>query len=207
MQEMDVRRLIAVAETLGPVEVFAANAGVPSNGGYEVPNDEWDRTWKVNVMQHVYVARHLFPLWQQRPGDKHFIITASAAGLLTQVGGLPYSVSKHAAVSIAEWYQITYREFGIHVACLCPQVVETGMVWVGNAGAGGDGVLKPQQVAEEVVKAMGEKKFLVLPHPQVLKYMKQKASDYDRWLKGMTRLHKSVGELQSRSPPITAAKL
>ena len=105
--EMDVRRLIVTVEaTVGPIDVFASNAGIPSNGGFEVPNDEWQRILDVNVLSHVYVARHLFPLWQQRDGPKYFIVTASAAGLLTQVGSLPYSVTKHAAV-------------GLGVTCYC----------------------------------------------------------------------------------------
>ncbi|CAL1168800.1 unnamed protein product [Cladocopium goreaui] len=171
-EEMDLRRLLAVAETLGPVEIFVANAGIPCNGGYEVPNDEWERIFKVHVMQHVFVARHLFPLWQQRPGEKHLVITASAAGLLTQA-------------------------------------VETGMIPEGSQGgvAGGDGMLKPEEVAKEVVKAMALKKFLILPHPEVLTYFQRKASDYERWLKGMGKLQKNFGDLIRRSPPTSAAKL
>lgn len=209
-QEMDVRRLITTAETqAGPISVFVGNAGLPSNGGYEVPNDEWDRTLGVNLMQHVYVARHLFPLWQQRDGEKHFVVTASAAGLLTQVGSLPYSVTKHAAVSLAEWYAITYAEYGIRVACLCPQAVETGMAPRGSGGgvAGGDGVLPPQKVAQDVVEAMAENRFLILPHPAVQKYVQRKAADHDRWIVGMGRLHKSFGKAALKMPPMTAAKL
>eukprot|EP00931_Biecheleriopsis_adriatica_P092879 TRINITY_DN66648_c0_g1_i1.p1 TRINITY_DN66648_c0_g1~~TRINITY_DN66648_c0_g1_i1.p1 ORF type:complete len:274 (+),score=48.86 TRINITY_DN66648_c0_g1_i1:40-861(+) len=209
-QEMDVRRLISMTEAMaGPIDVFVANAGIPSNGGYEVPNDEWERVLGVNVMQHVYVARHLFPLWQRREGEKHFVVTASAAGLLTQVGSLPYSVTKHAAVGLAEWYRITYADFGIRVTCLCPQAVQTGMQPEGSNGsvAGGDGVLSAEKVAEDVVEAMVGGRFLVLPHPEVHKYMQRKAADYDKWLNGMGRLHKSFGEIVSRSPPISAAKL
>ncbi|CAE8648769.1 unnamed protein product [Polarella glacialis] len=208
-QEMDVRRLISVAEAAGPIDIFIANAGIPSNGGYEVPNDEWDRILGVNVMQHVYVARHLFPLWQKREGDKYFVVTASAAGLLTQVGSLPYSVTKHAAVGLAEWYRITYAENGIKVSCLCPQAVETGMIPKGSGGgvAGGDGLIQPEKVAQDVVNAMSEGKFLILPHPEVLTYMQRKAADYERWLTGMGRLHRSFGDLVRRSPPISAAKL
>mmetsp|Transcript_30361 Transcript_30361/g.68100 ORF Transcript_30361/g.68100 Transcript_30361/m.68100 type:complete len:272 (+) Transcript_30361:48-863(+) len=209
-QEMDVRRLISIAEAVaGPIDVFVANAGIPSNGGYEVPNDEWERIIQVNVMQHIFVARHLFPLWQERQGEKHFVITASAAGLLTQVGSLPYSVTKHAAVATAEWFQISYADFGVRVHCLCPQAVQTGMVPAGSGGgvAGGDGLLSPERVAEDVLKAMAEGKFLILPHAEVLKYFQRKASDYDRWLSGMRRLQKAFGELMRRSPGMSAAKL
>ena len=126
-----------------------------------------------------------------------------------QVGSLPYSVTKHAAVALAEWYQISYQEFGIQVSCLCPQAVETGMVPAGSGGgvAGGDGMLKAEEVAKEVVKAMALKQFLILPHPEVLTYFQRKASDYERWLKGMGKLQKSFGELIRRSPPTSAAKL
>ncbi|CAJ1371498.1 unnamed protein product [Effrenium voratum] len=208
-QEMDIRRLIAIAEAQGPIEVFAANAGIPSNGGEEVPNDEWERIMGVNVMQHIYTARHLFPLWLNRPGEKHLMITASAAGLLTQVGSLPYSVTKHAALATAEWFRITYASSGIRVCCLCPQAVETGMVPSDSGGsvAGIDGLLKPEKVAEDVLLAMEKGHFLVLPHAEVLKYFQRKASDYDRWLAGMERLQKAFGEMVRRSPPISAAKL
>lgn len=208
--ERDVRRLVAVTEVeAGPINVFAANAGIPSNGGYEVPNDEWERILGVNLMQYVYVARHLFPLWQKREGTKHFIVTSSAAGLLTQVGSLPYSVTKHAAVGLAEWFAITYAENGIEVHCLCPQAVQTGMVpkHGGAAAAGTDGVIPPEKVAQDVVDAMAEHRFLVLPHPEVLTYFRRKADDYDRWLKGMRRLHDTFGKFMSRAPPISFAKL
>ncbi|CAK9013993.1 unnamed protein product [Durusdinium trenchii] len=209
-KEMDLRRLIAIAEaSCGPIDIFICNAGVPSNGGYEVPDDEWERIFKVNVMQHVYTARHLFPLWQQRSGEKHLVITASAAGLLTQVGALPYSVTKHAAVALAEWFRISYAQYGIQVSCLCPQAVETGMLPKGSDGgvAGGDGLLKPEQVAEDVLQAMAEKRFLILPHQEVLTYFRRKAQDYERWLKGMGRLQQTFGELLRRAPPTSAAKL
>lgn len=174
-----------------------------------MPNDEWERILGVNVMQHVYIARHLFPLWQQREGDKYFVVTASAAGLLTQVGSLPYSVTKHAAVALAEWYAITYANYGIRVCCLCPQAVRTGMLPKGSDGgaAGGDGVLPAEQVAQEVVQAMAAGRFLVLPHPKVLTYIQRKAADYDKWIAGMRRLHETFGAPMARSPPFTAAKL
>jgi len=209
-QEMDVRRLIRIAEAqAGPIEVFASNAGIPSNGGFDVPNDEWQRILDVNVLSHVFVARQLFPLWQQRPGDKHFIVTASAAGLLTQVGSLPYSVSKHAAVGLAEWYAITYAEHDIHTHCLCPQAVQTGMVPAGSAGAaaGGDGVLSAEKVARDVTSAMAERRFMILPHPEVLRYFQKKANDYDKWITGMGKLQKAFGKIGASAPNTSAAKL
>lgn len=208
-QEMDVRRLIRTAEALaGPIEVFASNAGIPSNGGFDVSNDEWQRILDVNVLSHVYVARHLFPLWQQREGEKHFVVTASAAGLLTQVGSLPYSVTKHAAVGLAEWYAITYKEFGINVACLCPQAVESGMTAdMGGGPAGGDGVLSADKVAKDVTGAMAEKRFMILPHAEVKKYFQNKANDHDKWIKGMNKLHMGFGKVMANLPNSSAAKL
>jgi len=208
-QEMDVRRLIRWTEaTAGPIEVFVSNAGIPSNGGFEVSNDEWQRILDINVLSHVYVARHLFPLWQQRPGEQHFVVTASAAGLLTQVGSLPYSVTKHAAVGLAEWYAISYAEFGIQVSCLCPQAVETGMTaGVTSHPAGGDGVLAPDKVAKDVTDAMAEKRFMIMPHTEVQKYFQNKAKDYDRWIKGMKKLHSVFGKQVANMPNLSAAKL
>jgi len=208
-KEMDVRRLIAVAEfEVGPIAAFCSNAGIPSNGGYEVPNDEWERIIGINVMQHVYVARHLFPKWIARGDGGHLLVTASAAGLLTQVGSLPYSVTKHAAVSVAEWLAIAHYDDGIIVTCLCPQAVRTGMTGDSDGGvAGGDGMLEPDDVAKESLAAMTEGTFLVLPHKKVLTYFQRKASDYDRWLRGMRRLHAAYGGVIRDMPPISAAKL
>jgi len=208
--EMDVRRLILLSEAdAGPIDVFVANAGIPSNGGYEVPNDEWSRVINVNVLQHVYVARHLFPSWQKRDGDKYFVITASAAGLLSMVGALPYAVTKHAAVGLAEWYSITYAEYGIHVSCLCPQAVESGMTPKGSHGgpAGGDGVIPAEKVANDVVNAMDAKQFMILPHPEVQRYMQRKVTDYDRWIKGMGKMQRAFGKALMRGPNISASKL
>jgi len=162
----------------------------------------------VNVYQHVYVARHLFPLFEQR-GSGTYVMTASAAGLVTQVGSLPYSVTKHAAVSIAEWLAITYAEAGINVHCICPQAVRSGFTEkTGDGGvAGGDGMLEPEAVAVELLSCMEKKQFLVLPHPEVLNYFQRKANDYDRWIKGMSRLHESFGKIILRAPAYSAAKL
>jgi len=206
---MDIRKVIMKTEfDVGPIDVFVANAGIPANGGTEVPNDEWDRIWRVNVMQHVFVARHLFPIYKSRGGGS-MLITASAAGLLTQIGSLPYSVTKHAAVSVAEWLQISHRSDNIRISCLCPQAVKTGMVPKGGDGgvAGSDGTLDPKDVAQESIEVLSRGEFLVLPHKKVKVYMQRKASDYDRWLKGMHRVHLAMGELTRKLPPISAAKL
>lgn len=207
--EMDLRRVIMATEfDHGAIDAWISNAGIPSNGGPEVPNDEWDRIWQVNVMQHVYTSRHLFPIWEKR-GQGSFLITASAAGLLTQIGSLPYSVTKHAAVAVAEWLQITYKETGIRVSCLCPQAVKTGMMRdVDSPGiASGDGVIEPTAVAEQSIDIMRKGDFLVLPHKEVKKYFGFKAMNYDRWLNGMQKLQKQFGSIIRSSPPISAAKL
>eukprot|EP00937_MAST-01D_sp_MAST-1D-sp2_P002809 g2809.t1 len=206
--EMDLRRVILQAEhEVGPIDIFCANAGIPSNGGLDVPNDEWDRIMRINFYQQVFVARHLFPLWQRRGGGQRLVITASAAGLLTQVGSLPYAVTKHAAVAAAEWLAISYAEHGIGVHCLCPQAVRSGMTAGTDGGvAGGDGMLEPEQVVAGVRAALRSGEFLITPHPEVRKYMARKAQDTERWIKGMRRLHDAFGKDMMRTPP-NAAKL
>ena len=215
--EMDLRKVINTAEAaVGNIDVFCGNAGIPSYGGADVPNDEWERIWKVNTMQHVFVARHLFPRWIERGKGGHLVVTASAAGLLTQVGALPYSVTKHASVAVAEWLAITHAEHGINVSCLCPQAVRTGFL-PGDAAdaadaedggaAGSDGILQPSGVADTLVDAMREGRFLVLPHPEVHKYYQRRAADTDRWLKGMSKAHHAFGKGSLNAPNTTAAKL
>lgn len=211
--ELDIRRLIVNTEfSVGPIDAFFCNAGIPCNGGPEVPNDEWMRIWSVNVMQTVYVSRHLFPLYQKRKKGS-LVVTASAAGLLTQVGSLPYSVTKHASVGLAEWLHITYASQGISVSCLCPQAVKTGFLGdesseMGAGGAAGvDGVLSAEDVAIETLDATQEGKFLILPHKTVAKYFLRKASDYQRWLRGMQKLHASYGRMMLTVPNFSAAKL
>lgn len=216
--EMDIRRVVITAiAQCGRIDAFFANAGIPSNGGVDVTNDEWDRIWRVNVMQIVWVGRHLFPKWEQKKQSGFFCVTASAAGLLTQIGSLPYSVSKHAAVATAEWLRITYQSKNIIVTCICPQAVQTGMLppkkeeiengLKGGGPAGGDGVLDPLDVAKITVDAMRERKFMVMPHPTVEKYFKRKAGDYDRWIKGMGKMQAKFGQSMADSPNMSAAKL
>ena len=189
-KEEDIQRVIEETENnIGPIDLFCGNAGIGIGGGPEVPNDKWQLIWDVNVMAHVFAARHLVPKMIERGGG-YFLNTASAAGLLNQIGSAPYGVTKHAAVSLAEWLSITYGDQGIGVSVLCPQAVRTGMTaGTKNGGvAGVDGMLEPEAVAEACARAIEEEKFLVLPHPEVLEYMQRKTADYDRWLKGMRRL-------------------
>ncbi len=175
----------------GRVDLFCANAGIMVAGGVDVPDDDWDRIWRVNVKSHLYAARAVLPGMLER-GSGHLLHTASAAGLLTQLGAMPYSVSKHAVVAVAEWLAITYGDRGIGVSCLCPQAVETAMTGPqtgrGSTGtAGGDGMLQPDDVARVVLDGLAQDRFLILPHEQVATYEQRRAGDRERWLRGMRR--------------------
>ncbi len=194
--EADVKELVRRTEVaFGPIDLFCANAGIMVAGGVEAPDDAWERIWRVNVQSHVYAARAVLPGMLAR-GEGYLLHTASAAGLLTQLGSAPYSVTKHAVVGLAEWLSITHGDAGIRVSCLCPQAVETAMT--GGARAGGragdgasgaarDGILPPEQVAAAVVAGLAEERFLILPHPEVATYERRRAEDRERWLRGMRR--------------------
>jgi NAD(P)-dependent dehydrogenase (short-subunit alcohol dehydrogenase family) len=190
-----VRALVEQAEQAhGPIEVFFSNAGVAGPpGGPEAPDEDWQLTWQINVMAHVWAARALLPGMVQR-GEGYLLSTASAAGLLTQVSAAAYSVTKHAAVAFAEWISINYADAGIRVSCLCPQAVRTPMLDralddpVGAAPLLAGGVLDPEDVAEVVVRAIGEERFLILPHEEVAKHMALKGAQPERWLAGMRKL-------------------
>ena len=177
----------------GAIDLFCSNAGISVSGGPEVANDQWQRIWDINLMAHVFAARHLVPRMIARGGG-YLLNTASAAGLLSQIGSAPYAVTKHAAVGFAEWLAITYGEQGIKVSVLCPQAVRTAMT-AGHedAVASIDGMMEPEPVAEACVRAIEDERFLVLPHEEVLEYMRRKTGDYDRWIKGMQRLNQKYG--------------
>lgn len=181
----------------GPIGVFCANAGIATDGSVDVPTEAWQRAWEVNVMAHVYAARHLVPRMLERGGG-HFVSTASAAGLLTNLGAAPYTVTKHAAVALAEWLSITYGDAGLGVTCVCPQFVDTPMldVFAGHTDAMRDWVegiaIEPDEVARQVVAAVEAGGFLVLPHPEVADYVVNRATDRDRWIAGMRRLQASL---------------
>jgi NAD(P)-dependent dehydrogenase (short-subunit alcohol dehydrogenase family) len=195
--ENDVITLVAKAsESFGPIDLFCSNAGIGGVPGFEqVSNDDWRRIWEINVMAHIYAARAALPQMLER-GSGYMLNTASAAGLLTQIGSAPYSVTKHAAVSFAEWLAITYGDRGIKVSCLCPQGVKTDLLMAGAlAGSAGfllAGAIEPEEAAEAVVRGLAEEKFLILPHPEVAEYFQRKANDYDRWLRGMRRLQDQI---------------
>lgn len=178
-----------IERELGPIDLFCSNAGILVMGGADVPDAEWQRIWDVNVMAHVHAARSLVPRMLARGGG-YLLNTASAAGLLTQIGSAPYAVTKHAAVSFAEWLSITHGSKGLKVSVLCPQAVRTAMIAGSDEGgvAGVDGVLEPEAVAQAVVDGLAVESFLILPHPEVLEYLRRKTADVERWLRGMRRL-------------------
>jgi len=193
--EADSVRLVEQATArFGPVDLFCSNAGIGLNGGPEVSNADWERIWQINVMAHVYAARAVLPGMLKR-GEGYLLNTASAAGLLTQIGSAPYSVTKHAAVAFAEWLAVTYGDAGIRVSCLCPQGVRTNMLREAEESGTGfltEGALEPEEVAEIVIAGLRLERFLILPHPEVAEYLRRKAGDYDRWLRGMRRLQSRV---------------
>ena len=181
-----------VLDAHGPIDLFVSNAGIGTGAGLEATDDEWERIWRVNVLAHVHAAQAVLPSMLAR-GEGYLLSTASAAGLLTQIGDLPYSVTKHAAVSVAEWLAITYGDRGITVSCLCPQGVNTDMLRAGQAGGTTDtvaaqGVIETAEVAAAVVAGLATEQFLILPHPEVATYVQRKAAEPDRWLAGMRRL-------------------
>lgn len=188
-KEEDIVNLVKQAEArYGRIDVYFSNAGVISRGGPELPDAEWDRNWKIHVMAHVWASRAVVEPMIARGGG-YFIVTASAAGLLNIVESAPYGVTKHAAVAFAEWLAIAYGRRGLRVSCLCPQLVRTGMMSDEPSSAGVDGVVSAEKVADDIVAAMSEQKFLILPHPSVLNYVQAKAANYDRWLGGMQKIY------------------
>ena len=187
-REEEIIRLVRLTEEeFGGIDLFCSNAGIMVRGGLEVPNEDWQRIWEINVMAHVYAARAALP-GMIGSGGGAFLITASAAGLLSQIGTAPYSVTKHAAVGLAENIAITYGDQGIKVFALCPQAVHTEMTQKGGSVAAVDGLMEPEQLADAVVEGLRKEEFLILPHPEVRAYMQRKTADYDRWLRGMRRL-------------------
>ncbi|AFT70742.1 Oxidoreductase, short chain dehydrogenase/reductase family [Alloalcanivorax dieselolei B5] len=194
-EESEIQALIDEVETSeGPIDLFCSNAGISTRGGPEVSNDVWQRIWDINVMAHVYAARHLVPKMTARGGG-YLLNTASAAGLLSQVGSAPYAVTKHAAVGLAEWLALTYGDDGIKVSVLCPQAVRTAMTKGKEDGVASiNGMMEPEPVAQACLKAIQEETFLVLPHPEVLEYMRNKTADYDRWIGGMRKLNRRYND-------------
>ncbi|WP_346008282.1 SDR family oxidoreductase [Janibacter terrae] len=203
--EADITRTIAAArEHFGEVDLYFANAGVGDGSGLGATDDQWQLALDVNLLAHVRAARQLVPGWVER-GSGYFVSTASAAGLLTQIGSATYSVSKHGAVAFAEWLAVTYGDDGIGVSCLCPMGVDTDMLRSGMTSGGGEGgrvaaaavtgageVLAPRDVADQVLAAVAEGRFLITPHEDVREFAQRKAADHDRWIHGMQRYQRHL---------------
>jgi NAD(P)-dependent dehydrogenase (short-subunit alcohol dehydrogenase family) len=191
-QEEDILALIAAAEAkYGAVDVFFSNAGLSRKGQETASDADWDVSWRVHVMSHVFATRALAPKMLAR-GSGYLLNTASAAGLLASLNSMPYGVTKNAAVALAEHLAIQYGDRGIGVSVLCPQSVQTGMTTPGPSAARVDGVLQPAEVARMVIEAMEEERFLILSHPTVQGYMERKVANRDRWLAGMRRLRDRI---------------
>jgi NAD(P)-dependent dehydrogenase (short-subunit alcohol dehydrogenase family) len=191
--------LIAAArEYLGEIDIYCSNAGVAVGTGPDAPDAAWQQSWEVNVMAHVRASRELLPAWLER-GRGCFVVTASAAGLLTMLGTATYSVTKHAAESYAEWLAATYAHRGLVVHCICPQGVRTRML--AESGEAGkvvlqDAAIEPEQVAEALLAGLATGTFLILPHPEVQGYYQLRAGDPDRWLRGMNRMQQRIEEVE-----------
>ncbi|GAB2668521.1 SDR family oxidoreductase [Gordonia jinhuaensis] len=196
--------VVALAEReFGPVDMYVANAGIGGAAGLAATDADWEHAIDVNLMAHVRAARRLVPQWVQR-GSGYFLSTASAAGLLTQIGSATYSVTKHAVIGFDEWLSVTYGDSGVAVSCLCPMGVDTKLLrpdgidgddaekLMQNAVETAGDVLTPAAVADAVMEGIADERFLILPHPEVLKMYRYKGSDYDRWLGGMRRYQASL---------------
>ncbi|KHA54237.1 SDR family oxidoreductase [Sulfitobacter geojensis] len=184
----------SVEKDIGPIDLYWSNAGIAVGGGMETPNTEWQRVWDINVMAHVWAARQLVPLMAARGGG-YLLNTASAAGLLNQIGSASYGVTKHAAVGLAEWIALTHGDEGIKVSVLCPQAVRTEMTR-GHEDhvAAINGMMEPEPVAQICLDAIRDETFLILPHEEVREYMKNKTNDYDRWIGGMRKLNRKFAD-------------
>lgn len=194
-REEDVKQLVDQVETKhGRIDIFCSNAGIAVGGGPETPNDQWQRIWDVNLMSHVFVARHTLPGMLKRK-EGYILGTVSAAGLLNHVFAAPYGVTKAAALSFFEWLSIAHGDQGIRISCLCPQGVKTDML-AAERRLGLEfltaNALEPEAVAGIVLQGIHDERFLILPHPEVAEYFRRKADDYDRWLKGMRRLRANI---------------
>jgi NAD(P)-dependent dehydrogenase (short-subunit alcohol dehydrogenase family) len=199
----NVALIEAATDRFGPIDLFFANAGIGGGTTLDTPEADWQRAFDVNVNAHRWAAKHLVPEWLAR-GEGYFCSTASAAGLLTQIGSAPYTLTKHAAVAFAEWLSVTYGDQGIRVSCLCPQGVNTNMLRGGGQEAilsvgaavvrSAGKVLEPADVAEVAVQVIHAETFLILPHPEVLTYVQRKAGDIDRWLAGMRKLQARMAD-------------
>ncbi|MDP6877919.1 MAG: SDR family oxidoreductase [Candidatus Marinimicrobia bacterium] len=195
-KEEDVKKMINLYEH--DIDIYCSNVGI---GSYEdflkLTNEQWKNMIDTNLMSHIYGVRHVLPKMLDR-GSGHLVFTASAAGLLSQLGSVTYSVTKHAVVSLAEWLKITYGKLGIGVSCICPQAVRTAMTAQGAGVAGIDGMIEPDVVANDTLEAIQNDQFLVTPHKEVREYIQFKAADYEGWIEGMQNLQEQyIDEIKS----------
>jgi NAD(P)-dependent dehydrogenase (short-subunit alcohol dehydrogenase family) len=200
-RESEVQELVStIYDQFGRIDLFCSNAGIMQEGGIDVSDAHWQRAWEINFLSQLYAARAVIPRMLEQGGG-YLLQTASAAGLLTQIGAAPYSVTKHAAVAFAEWLSITYHQQGLRVSCLCPQGVHTRML-DDSVSALADllrsSALTPDEVADAVVRGLAEEQFLILPHPEVATYVQHKANDNERWLRGMRRLWDQTQPLEEQ---------
>ena len=193
--EAAMTRLVEdVIERSGRIDLFCSNAGAGGEGVLtDATNDVWQKQWDLHVMSHVYAARAVLPSMIKR-GEGYLLNTASAAGLLAALGSGPYSVTKAAAVKLAEFLSITHGDEGIKVSVLCPQGVNTAMAPKSLGDGQTDGIIEPKQLAQTVVETLREERFYVLPHPEVEEYVRRKGDNVDRWLHGMRRLRRATLE-------------
>lgn len=192
-----VAHVVAEArEAYGRIDLYCSNAGVAFGGSAEASDADWNASWEVNVLAGVRAARLLVPEWQER-GEGYFLMTASAAGLLNHVFAAPYAATKAAALSFAEHLAIAHGDDGIRVSALCPQGVRTPMLQGDRSGFLDQGAIEPEEVADVVVEAIRDERFLVLPHPEVADYSARRGQDHDRWLGGMRRLRRKIIEALS----------
>lgn len=191
--EADIQALVqATVDRYGQIDLFCSNAGAGGAGVLtDAENDVWQQQWELHVMSHVYAARAVLPAMLER-GEGYLLNTASAAGLLAALGSGPYSVTKAAAVKLAEFIAITHGDEGIRVSVLCPQGVNTAMAPRGLGDGQTDGIIEPEQLAHTVVEALRDERFHVLPHPEVEEYVRRKGDNVDRWLVGMRRLRRQA---------------
>ncbi len=192
--EESIRSLVETAETeFGPIDLFCSNAGITHKGGMETPDEDWQRLWEVNFLSRLYAARAVIPGMLQR-GSGYILQTASAAGLLTEIGSAAYSVTKHADVAFAEWLSVQYGREGIGVSVICPLGVETAMLDPEDPVHRFLQVsaISAEDVAESVIAGLAQERFLILPHPQVAEFFQMKTDDHDRWLRGFQRLRQKL---------------
>jgi NAD(P)-dependent dehydrogenase (short-subunit alcohol dehydrogenase family) len=209
-REASVRNLIEdVSATDGTIDLYFANAGIATLSDPFTDDEVWDRAWRVHTMAHVWAARHLLPAWLAR-GDGHLVTTASVAGLLTAMGDAAYTASKHAAVGLAEWLAITYRDEGIRVSTVCPAGVDTQMlaVFAGDEvdgeDVGGVDVMSTAEAAEQILAGIREDATLILTHPEIEVFLQRKVGDHARWVGGMVRQWRDLRGALGRNDPVLA---